>query len=64
VRDVLEDVYMLTENLIKTNKAWREHAKIYSELAKVISVIPYELLPEVYDKFVPNLVILLKNGAE
>lgn len=47
-----------------TNKCWREHSKLYSELAKVTADLPSPLIKEVHDKCTPLLFQLLKDGAE
>lgn len=64
VKDTLEDAWRLTDNLYKMNRNWRDHAKVYSELARVISIIPYEILSDLFEKVVPTLFIMLKEGME
>lgn len=64
MKDILEDTIKLTENLYKMNRNWREHAKIYSELSRVVSQIPYEILSDLFEKLAPTLIIMLKEGME
>lgn len=64
MKDVLEDAWKLTDTLYKMNRNWREHAKIYTELSRVISIIPYEILSDLFDKLVPGLFLMLKEGME
>lgn len=48
VKDILEDLISVQQELTKSNKCWREHAKFYSELAKIVDLIPYSLLPNFF----------------
>jgi hypothetical protein len=64
VKDMLEDAVKLTENLYKLNRNWREHAKCYTELARVINIIPYEILSDLFEKLAPSLFLILKEGSE
>jgi hypothetical protein len=64
VKDILEDVIKITENLYKFTRNWREHAKVYTELSRVVSTIPYEILSDLFEKLAPSLFIMLKEGME
>lgn len=60
----MEDAVKLTDNLYKLNRNWREHAKVYTELSKVIRLIPYEIISDLFDKLAPLLFLMLKEGME
>lgn len=64
VKDILEDAWKLADTLYRMNRNWREHAKIYTELSKVISFIPYDILSELFEKLAPPLILMLKEGTE
>lgn len=64
VKDMLDDVIKLTDNLYKMNRNWREHARCYTELSRMISLVPYEILSELFEKLVPCLLLMLKEGME
>lgn len=64
MKDILEDALKLTENLYKFTRNWREHAKVYTELSRVISIIPYEILSDLFEKLAPSLFMMLKEGME
>ena len=64
IKDILEEVVKLSTAFIKTNKSWREHAKFYNELEKVITLIPYPLYKEFFEQIVPNLDTVMKSGND
>lgn len=64
VKDILEDAMKVTETLYRMNRNWREHAKVYTELSRVVSLIPYEILSELFEKLAPPLFMMLKEGME
>ena len=64
VKDILEDAMKLTDNLYRMNRNWREHAKVYTELSRVISIIPYEILSDLFEKLAPSLFLMLREGME
>ena len=37
---MIDETIKLNEQLIGQNKNWREHAKFYSELSKIVDIIP------------------------
>lgn len=64
MKDILEDISKLTENLHRLNRNWRELAKVYTELSRLISTIPYEILSDLFEKLAPPLFMMLKEGME
>jgi hypothetical protein len=64
VREMMEEVVKLSDTLVETNKNWREHAKFYNELSKIVDLIPLTLINDFYDMMVPNLFTLMKRGPE
>ena len=54
----------MNNNLIATNKNWREHAKFYQELSKIIEDIPYTQIQDFYEHIYPTVLNILKNGGE
>lgn len=59
VKDILEDTGKLCDNLYKNSRNWREHATVYTEMSRVISIIPYEILSDLYEKLAPSLFLIL-----
>jgi hypothetical protein len=60
----MDEVYKLQDFLIRTNTSWREHAKLYGELAKVVDILPFPFLQQMYELMVPKLFALMRNSAE
>jgi len=46
---MLDEIVKLSQAFIKSNKNWRDHSKMYSELSKIIDLIPYTLIPDFYE---------------
>lgn len=64
VREMMEEVLKLSDNLVDSNKSWREHARFYNEISKIIDLIPLTLIIDIFDMMVPNLISLMKRGSE
>lgn len=60
----MDEIVKLSKNMIRTNKNWREHAKFYNELSKIVDIIPYTIIHDFYDQMYPNLIRLLKCGPD
>ena len=37
---MIEEIIKFNEQLIEQNKNWREHAKFYAELSRIVDIIP------------------------
>lgn len=63
-KEILEEIIKLSETLIKTNRFWREHAKLYHELSQIVDLIPYTLIMEFFDSLYPKLLKLLRSSPD
>jgi hypothetical protein len=64
LKDMLDEVLKLNEQLLETNKNWREHAKFFNELSKVIDLIPLTLICDIFDSLTPQLIDLMKRAPD
>ncbi len=64
MKDILEDTVFIQQELTKSNRCWREHAKFYSELAKIVDLIPYSLLIEYYNQLSETLLALMNSSPD
>ena len=64
LKDMVDDLVNLSSAFLRTNKAWRDHAKLYHELAKLVPLIPYLLYMAFFEQITPNLLVLMRNGYD
>lgn len=64
VKEMMEALVKLNDTLVESKKYWREHAKFYNELSKIVSYIPLTLMQDIYDMVTPSLLELMKRGPE
>lgn len=61
---MFDEVVKLSSAFIKSNKNWRDHSKLYSELSKIVDLIPYTLISDFYESMMPKLLKLMRTGAD
>jgi hypothetical protein len=44
VKEIMDEVYKFQDYLLRSNTNWREHAKLYNELSKIVDILPYPFL--------------------
>jgi hypothetical protein len=49
LKEIFAEIIKLSTNLITSKKNWREHAKLYNELSKIVDLIPYTIIKDFYD---------------
>ena len=64
IREMLEEVIKLNEVLVKEQKNWRQHARFYEEMSKIIDIIPLTMISEIFDNFIPPIYEIMKKGSE
>jgi hypothetical protein len=50
---MIDEIIKLNEVFIESKKNWREHAKFYLELAKIVDLIPLTIIQDFFDTMLP-----------
>jgi hypothetical protein len=61
---MFDELALINENFLKSNKNWREHAAFYHEMAQIVDSIPLTLMEDFFDTFSPTLIEIMKRGCE
>ena len=64
IRDMIEEILKLNEILVERNKDWRDHARFYLEIAKIVDIIPLTIVQDFYDVMLPQVIDLMKRGPD
>lgn len=64
IREMIDEIVKINEILNSNRKNWREHAKFYEELSKIVDLIPLTIIQEFFDQILPSLIEQMKNGSD
>jgi hypothetical protein len=61
---MFDELALINDNFLKSNKNWREHAAFYHEMAQIVDSIPLTLMEDFFDTFSPTLIEIMKRGCD